>query len=229
MASHYHRMRSLFARRAAVPFVPITAPVAYWKLDDSPAAAVGAFVLAGTEGYTAGKYGSAALNATLSTASVPVLAGPLGATSWAVAFWFVKPTVSSSRRPTVQQTNTGGGNDVRLQFSFFSPNATYGIVVGPSAATQQTGSIQGVTAAGFNHAILVNEAGLATLYINGAAFTTLDTSAEVGEFDLTGSLQITTNTAGTIDDVAIWLGDVPSVEEIARIAASAGDLSTLLA
>ena len=67
------------------------------------------------------------------------------------------------------------------------------------------------------------------VYLNGAEVASVSVAGLPGEFgNPYGDFGVQAQTEAVTDDVAVWVGSVPTPAGIAAIAAAAGDLSTLI-
>jgi hypothetical protein len=222
--------RTRFHRMLATPAAPaagIPAPSYYWKFNDNLTASKGGVVLAGDDGYDAGKYGSALVGeADVGSGGVPAFAGAHNG-EWAVSFWFRKPQLGSE--VVVKQVSSGALDEIRLTIDYDAgPEFQRAqMLVGMAAYTSD--NIGEFTNPNMSHAGFIASGGLLTLYVNGAEVISLDISGEGGTFDVAGTFGVTVAGFGRIDDLAVWVGGtLPTPADMGTIAASAaGDLSTL--
>lgn len=234
MPSAYNRTRALLGRRqqaAPAPFVPVPAPTWYWKFDDTLTPAIGADVLTGSAVYGAGKFANGLAGGTSGVISneTPIVTGDFNG-EYAVSFWTTRPSAAGGTIFRQFGAAGTGGSELRLRYFFNNPTSAFQYNIG---AYQSTIQGSGIPNDGLpHHVCLVVSGGVALLYTDGSPITLgIDLSAELGSFDPGGELNLSASGTGLIDDCAVWvgLGNLPTADDILRIATATGDLSTLLA
>lgn len=202
------------------------APVGYWPFDSAltDASGNGHHLTGASATYAAAKFGQGVQTNGTAAASQTLLSGPVGAGPWSLAFWAPKPGMFQGTQ--VQLTYANASSAVVLQVSgSFSGVGASGQVI------RKNGSITAVSvtptlADGQHHFALVNDGTTLTLYIDGAAVGTANPAGVTDAFEAFGQVAANTNFV-TLDDAAVW--DVAlTAEQVAAVAAAAGDLSTLL-
>lgn len=227
---NYSRNRALLNRRtppAAVDDIP--QPAYYWKLNDSVAPTVGAVSLSsGTPTYAAGKFGNglySAASAAISSNEVPILTGSRTG-SFAASAWFKATGVNLSTARIFQ--SDGEDSDLLLYLDFVNGVYTVGLIIGSSFGGPGV-SVNPSLSVGMHHVAVISNGGTAKLYLNGAEVASVSVAGLPGEFgNPYGDFGVQAQTEAVTDDVAVWVGSVPTPAGIAAIAAAAGDLSTLI-
>lgn len=228
MRARLNRLLRPAAAPAAAGYVPT--PQFYWKLNDSVAPTFGAVSLSsGAPTYGAGKYGNglySAAESSIGSNEVPILTGSRTG-SFAASAWFKAAGVNLSTSRIFQ--SDGEGSDLLLYLDLVNGVYTVGMVIGSSFGGPGA-SVNPSLSVGMHHVAAVSSGGVARLYLNGVVVASVNVASLPGAFgDPYGDFGVQAQTEGVTDDVAVWVGTVPTPAQIAAIAAAAGDLSTLLA